>query len=116
MRPPTCPALRHWCAAGFPICTAAQVVNRITATAHTAARSPSNLVGAGTVDPVAALTWQVPAEVDVDPAAVRQTAVPPTPAPEDPTPRVVAFTGLGVLTTLVLAALVVSTKRKEKTA
>jgi len=99
----------------FPELTAEQVVNRLTATARTAARSPSNLVGAGTVDPVAALTWQVPPEVDVDPAAVRQTAAPPTPAPEDPTPRVVAFAGMGVLAALVLAALVVSAKRKDRT-
>ena len=99
----------------FPELSAAQVVNRITATAHSAARSPSNLVGAGTVDPVAALTWQVPAEVEIGPPAVRQTAAPPTPQPEDPTPRVFAFTGLGVLAAAVLAALVVSAKRKDKT-
>jgi membrane-anchored mycosin MYCP len=97
----------------FPELTAQQVVSRITGTAHTSARSPSNLVGAGSVDPVAALTWQVPAEIDVDPAAVRQTAAPPLPAPEDPAPRVVAFAGVGVLAVLVFAALVVSAKRKD---
>jgi len=99
----------------FPELGAQQVVSRIVGTAHPAARSPSNLVGAGSVDPVAALTWQVPAETDVDPGAVRQTAAPALPAPQDPTPRVVAFAGVGVLAVLVLAALVVSAKRKDKT-
>lgn len=97
----------------FPELTAQQVVSRITATAHTSARSPSNLVGSGSVDPVAALTWQVPAEIGVDPAAVRQTAAPPLPTPQDPMPRVVAFAGVGVLAVLVLGALVVSAKRKD---
>lgn len=97
----------------FPGMSAPQVVERLTGTAHTAARSPSNLVGAGTVDPVAALTWNVPAIVDVDPAAVRQVAAPAPPAPRDPLPRIVAFAGVGVLALLVLAALVVGTKRKD---
>ncbi|MDT5257000.1 MAG: rane-anchored mycosin, partial [Mycobacterium sp.] len=44
----------------YPHLTAAQVVGRITATAHNGARAPSNLIGAGSVDPVAALTWQLP--------------------------------------------------------
>ena len=36
-----------------------QVVRRLTATAHVGARSPSSVVGAGSVDPVAALTGAV---------------------------------------------------------
>ncbi len=99
----------------FPELSAEQVVKRLTATAHTAARSPSNLVGAGSLDPVAALTWQVPAEADVDPTAVRHTAAPPLPAPEDPRPRMVAFAGVGIVAVLVLAALVAGAKRKDKT-
>ena len=97
----------------FPDLNAQQVVGRITGTAHTAARAPSNLVGAGTVDAVAALTWQLPAEVDVDPAAVRQTAAPPAPAPENPLPRAVAFTGVGLLAALVLAVSVARAQRKD---
>lgn len=44
----------------YPDLNAAQVVHRLTATAHNGARAPSNVVGAGSVDPVAALTWQLP--------------------------------------------------------
>lgn len=99
----------------FPDLSAQQVVNRITGTARGAARTPSNLVGAGTVDPVAALTWDVPAEVDVDPAAVREIPPPPMPAPTDPVPRMVAFTGAGVLALIVIAVVVASRKRKDTT-
>jgi membrane-anchored mycosin MYCP len=95
----------------FPDLNAQQVVDRLTGTAHTAARSPSNLVGAGTVDPVAALTWNVPSTAEVDPAAVRQVAAPPQPAPNDPLPRIVAFAGVGVLALVVLAALVMNARR-----
>ncbi|MDG4663182.1 type VII secretion-associated serine protease mycosin [Mycobacterium sp. 236(2023)] len=95
----------------FPEMTAQDVVSRLTATAHAAARSPSNLVGAGGIDPVAALTWDVSLDSDVDPAAVREVAAPPAPEPKDPLPRVVAFAGVGVLALLVLAAFVVSAKR-----
>lgn len=95
----------------FPTMTAQAVVDRLTGTAHTAARSPSNLVGAGTLDPVAALTWNVPVDADVDPAAVKQVAAPAVPAPDDPLPRVVAFAGVGALALLVLAAFVVNAKR-----
>jgi membrane-anchored mycosin MYCP len=44
----------------FPELSATQVIRRLTTTAHGADRSPSSLVGAGTIDPVAALTWDVP--------------------------------------------------------
>ncbi|WP_183466544.1 type VII secretion-associated serine protease mycosin [Mycolicibacterium iranicum] len=97
----------------FPELTARQVVDRLTGTAHSAARSPSNLVGAGGVDPVAALTWNVPAPAGDEPAAVRQVAAPPAPEPTDPLPRIVAFTGVGVLALAVLAAVVLRAKRKD---
>ncbi|MDY6998720.1 MAG: type VII secretion-associated serine protease mycosin [Actinomycetota bacterium] len=99
----------------FPDMDAAAVVDRITATAHGAARSPSNLVGAGAVDPVAALTWDVAAEVEAEPAAVRQISAPPPPPRDDPVPRIVAFSGAGVLALSVLAAVVASRKRKDRT-
>ncbi|WP_374158158.1 type VII secretion-associated serine protease mycosin [Mycobacterium sp. G7A2] len=99
----------------FPDLSARQVIDRITATAHGAARAPSNLVGAGSIDPVAALTWNVPAAADTDPAAVREIAAPLAPPPPDPTPRIIAFTGAGVLALLVIVTVVMNRKRKDTT-
>jgi membrane-anchored mycosin MYCP len=64
----------------YPDLKASQVMHRITATAHNAARAPSNVVGAGTVDPVAALTWELPAATNHDAAPVKHVAAPPEPA------------------------------------
>lgn len=96
----------------FPELTAEQVVRRLTETAHGAARSPSNTVGVGSVDPVAALTWDLPAPV-VDPVSSRAVDAPPPPAPADHTPRTIAFVGTGVLALTVLAAAVIAARRRK---
>lgn len=46
--------------AKFPQLSAYQVINRLTRTARAPARGVDNQVGHGVVDPVAALTWDVP--------------------------------------------------------
>lgn len=101
----------------FPQLTADEVVRRLTATAHGGARSPSSVVGAGSVDPVAALTWELPAEVSADaaatPAPPKRIAAPPDPALPDSTPRTVALIGSGLLACAVLTAVVVSRRRKD---
>ncbi|ORW29821.1 subtilase [Mycobacterium paraense] len=99
----------------YPQLTATQVVHRVTATAHNGARAPSNVVGAGAVDPVAALTWELPA--GSPPAAgARPVAAPPAPAPQDTTPRTVAFAGTAALAVVVAAvAAVVAIVRKKET-
>ncbi|MGV9798711.1 type VII secretion-associated serine protease mycosin [Mycobacterium sp. NPDC003449] len=100
----------------FPDLTARQVVHRLTTTAQGAARSPSNVIGAGGVDPVAALTWDV-TDIPLDgPAAPegKPIAAPPEPAPRDNTPRIIAFAGAGALT-LVAAAAYAAYRRKDKT-
>jgi membrane-anchored mycosin MYCP len=81
----------------FPDLTARQVVNRIVGTSHNAARSPSNLVGAGVIDPVAALTWEIPdgEEVPANMPVVR-VEPPAPPPPDDRLPRLIAF-GVGIL-------------------
>ncbi|HEX2283893.1 MAG TPA: type VII secretion-associated serine protease mycosin [Mycobacterium sp.] len=96
----------------FPELRADEVVRRITATANAAARSPSNLVGAGSVDPVAALTWDIPPDAQ-DAAVVRPVAAPPPPPPVDSTPRTVAFVGAGVLALAVLATAALSAHRRK---
>jgi membrane-anchored mycosin MYCP len=104
----------------YPALTATQVVRRITATAHNGARAPSNVVGTGIVDPVAALTWQLPASAESPaPPAVKPVAAPPAQAPKDNRPRTVAFLGTGVLALVVAAvaatAAIAARRRKEFT-
>ncbi|OBK21023.1 type VII secretion-associated serine protease mycosin [Mycobacterium asiaticum] len=105
--------------AKYPALPAAEVVRRITATAQNGPRDPSNVIGSGIVDPVAALTWQLPAApAGETPASVKPVAVPPPPAPRDTTPRNVALAGAGVLTLLVIitaATVAVTRRRKEPT-
>jgi type VII secretion-associated serine protease mycosin len=101
----------------YPQLTATQVVHRITATAHNGARAPSNVVGAGAVDPVAALTWELPAGNPSGAPAARPVAAPPTPAPESTTPRTVAFAGTAALAVVVaiVAAITAIVRKKETT-
>lgn len=96
----------------FPELNTAQVVHRLTATAHGAANSPSSLVGAGSLDPVAALTWQLPPAESETPRS-KQIAAPPPPAAQDPVPRIIAFAGTGALAVVVLATAVAVHRRKD---
>lgn len=101
----------------YPQLTAPQVVRRITATAHNGARAPSNVVGAGSVDPVAALTWDLPRSNRPEVAPAKPVAVPPAPAPTDTTPRTVALLGTAALALVVAAAAAIAAvaRRKEPT-
>jgi membrane-anchored mycosin MYCP len=98
----------------YPELNAGQVIQRITATAHNGARAPSNVVGAGTVDPVAALTWELPAATNHDAAPVKHVAPPPEPAPKSPVPRIVAFTGTAALILAVVAAAAIAARRRKE--
>ncbi|MGH3559895.1 MAG: type VII secretion-associated serine protease, partial [Mycobacterium sp.] len=75
---------------------------------------PSNVVGAGTLDPVAALTWQLPAAPDRNAARVRQVAAPPEPAPTSHTPLIVAFAGTAALILAVVAAAGIAARRRKE--
>ncbi|OBI83375.1 type VII secretion-associated serine protease mycosin [Mycobacterium sp. 1245805.9] len=101
----------------YPQLNATQVVRRITATAHNGARAPSNVVGAGSVDPVAALTWDLPAANPPGVAAAKPVPAPPAPPREDTTPRTVAFVGSAVLALVVaaVAAIAAIVRKKEST-
>lgn len=98
----------------YPELNASQVVKRITATAHNGARAPSNVVGAGTLDPVAALTWQLPPAADRDAAPTKHVAAPPEPAPKNPMPRNVAFAGTAALLLAVVAAAAIAARRRKE--
>jgi type VII secretion-associated serine protease mycosin len=101
----------------YPQLNATQVVRRITATAHNGARAPSNVVGAGSVDPVAALTWELPAGNQPGVAPAKAVAAPPAPAPTNTTPRTVAFAGTAALALVVaaVAAITAIARKKETT-
>jgi membrane-anchored mycosin MYCP len=104
----------------YPELTATQVVRRITATAHNGARAPSNVVGAGNLDPVAGLTWELPAKSEPGVAPVKPVTVPPAPAPKDTRPRTFAFAGAAALAVLVAAtagivATTAARRRREPT-
>lgn len=99
----------------FPDLNARQVVHRLTTTARGAARSPSNVMGAGGVDPVAALTWDV-ADMPLDgPASPegKPIAAPAEPAPRDNTGRIVAFVGTGALALAAIAVAFSAYRRKD---
>lgn len=96
----------------FPDMPAAQVIERLTATAHNGADTPSNLVGSGTVDPVAALTWQLPEPAPEDEPAT-QIAAPVVPEPDDHTPRNIALGGTAALVLVVAGTALAAHRRKE---
>jgi membrane-anchored mycosin MYCP len=102
--------------AKFPDLTAAQVMRRITETAHNPARGVDNQVGYGVVDPVAALTFDVPLG-DAKPAERLSTDlyVPPPPPGPDHRPRNSALlAGAGVLLAACVAVAVVAMRRRMR--
>lgn len=81
--------------AKYPQLSAYQVVNRLTRTARAPARGVDNQVGHGVVDPVAALTWDVPDGPVKPPQQLSAPLNMPKPAPRrDMVPVWVASGGL----------------------
>jgi membrane-anchored mycosin MYCP len=90
----------------FPDLTPAQIINRITATARHPGGGVDNEVGAGVIDPVAALTWDVPAGPATVPYKVKQLPPPAYVPPPDRGPiTVVVVTAAGLAIALGLGAL-----------
>ena len=98
----------------YPELNSTQVIQRITGSAHNGARAPSNIVGAGAVDPVAALTWELPAATSGDKSPVKHVAAPPEPAPKSQLPRIVAFGGTAALLLAVVAAAAIAARRRKE--
>jgi membrane-anchored mycosin MYCP len=81
--------------AKYPELSSHQVINRLTRTARPPARGVDNVVGYGIVDPVAALTWDVPGGPAQPPERLSAPLhVPPMPPERDMTPAWVAGGGL----------------------
>jgi membrane-anchored mycosin MYCP len=98
----------------YPELNATAVIHRIIATAHNGARAPSNLVGAGTVDPVAALTWELSNAPKTDQSPVKHVAAPPEPTPKSSLPQIVAFSGTAALLLAVVAAAAIAARRRKE--
>jgi membrane-anchored mycosin MYCP len=91
--------------AKYPQLSSHQVINRLIRTARPPARGVDNQVGYGVIDPVAALTWDVPDGPIRPPTRLSAPLKPPPPPPaRDMTPVWVAAGGLAAA---VLAAGVV---------
>ncbi|ORW17168.1 serine protease [Mycobacterium nebraskense] len=104
--------------AKFPQLTAFQVRHRLQASAHPPAAGHDNVVGYGVINPVGALTWDIPAgEPFPAPLVTTGRLHPPPPAPRaDPRPGH-AF-AVGALAALAAAAglalsIVVTRRRRE---
>lgn len=81
----------------YPDLNPYQVMNRVKATAHAGPTTPDPSIGWGVVDPLAALTWNVPDPPPSFPVNKIIHPAPPPPAP-DYTPRTVAtYTLVGFL-------------------
>lgn len=81
--------------AKYPQLSAHQVINRLEHTARAPARGVDNQIGYGVVDPVAALTWDVPEGSVLPKDSAGALKMPPVPAPRNMTPVWVAAGGLG---------------------
>lgn len=85
----------------FPELTPGQIINRITATARHPGGGVNNVVGAGVIDPVAALTWDVPAGPADIPYRIKEIPPPVHIPPPDRSP----VTGVVVVTVAVATLL-----------
>ena len=93
--------------ARFPELSARQVMDRIIATAHAPGTGHDQKVGHGVVDPVAALTAELPAEDTPRPQSA-PIAAPPAQTPPDHTARNVAIAGAAVSVAVIVAVLAIS--------
>jgi membrane-anchored mycosin MYCP len=90
----------------FPDLTPAQIMNRITATSRHPGGGVDNYVGAGVVDPVAALTWDVPPGPKTIPYKVKQLPPPVYIPPPDRGPiTIVVITGAALAVILGIGAM-----------
>ena len=90
----------------FPDLTPAQIINRITATARHPGGGVDNYVGAGVIDPVAALTWDVPAGPKDVPYTVKQLPPPEYIPPPDRGPiTIVVIAGASLVLILGIGAM-----------
>jgi membrane-anchored mycosin MYCP len=101
--------------AKYPGLTAHQIVNRILQTAHNPPRGVDNQVGYGVVDPVAALTFDVPPGDKLPPGAASRVLHPlPPPPPPDHRARNVALVFAGVVVAAIAVVSLIVRARRER--
>jgi membrane-anchored mycosin MYCP len=101
--------------AKYPNLTANQVIHRIRQTAHNPPRGVDNQVGYGVVDPVAALTFNVPPGDALAPGAKTRVVPPPAPpAVTDHRARNVALAFAGAVVSVALLAAIVARLRRAR--
>jgi membrane-anchored mycosin MYCP len=101
--------------AKYPALTAHQIINRILQTAHNPPRGVDNQVGYGVVDPVAALTFDVPPGDRLAPGAQSRLIVPVAPAPPpDHRARNVALVFAGLVVAAIVITSLVARARRER--
>jgi membrane-anchored mycosin MYCP len=101
--------------AKYPGLSAHQVINRMLQTAHNPPRGVDNQVGYGVVDPVAALTFDVPAGERFPPEASSRVIRPaPVAPPQDHRARNVALIFAGVVLVVVALASLIARARRER--
>lgn len=101
--------------AKFPDLTAHQVITRLAATARPPAGGVDNQVGRGIVDPVAALTFDLPPGEALPPQNLSAPLVlPPPPPPRDMVPVWVALGGVAVIGVLAAAAVGLAALIRER--
>ena len=99
----------------FPELTPAQIINRITATARHPGGGVDNYVGAGVIDPVAALTWDVAPGPKTVPYKVKQLPPPVYVPPPDRGPiTIVVITGFSLALALGIGALARRALRRRR--
>ncbi|MGW0037101.1 type VII secretion-associated serine protease mycosin [Gordonia sp. NPDC003376] len=92
--------------ARYPQLSAGEVMDRVVRTAHAPGTGHDQAIGYGVVDPVAALTAELPEEPG--PAPIARIAAPAPPPTPDHTARDTALTGVGVTVAAIIAVIAVS--------
>lgn len=101
--------------AKYPDLSAHQVINRIVQTAHNPATGVDNKVGYGLVDPVAALTFNIPPGERIAPGAQTRVITPAAPPPPpDHRARNIAAGFIGVLAVVVLVVMISARLRRAQ--
>jgi membrane-anchored mycosin MYCP len=98
----------------YPDLTAGQVKDLIERTARTPGNGPNQATGYGVVDPVAALTYQLPQGADGrDVTATSPISGPPQPDPGNVRARRIVFSVTAACLALMVAAVAVAAARRR---